>query len=407
MKQFKEYMETIKTVNELPFVQEILDNKGEIFTLGGAVRDSLLGKESKDLDILIRGISIDKINFILKKYGTVNLVGQKFGVIKWKEFGSNEDIDIAIPRTEIKTGPNRTDFEVSSDPMLPLVHDLYRRDFSFNAISKKLNGEMIDPYNGRLDIKNKIIRMINPDSFDEKKGDPLRLLRAIGFSSRFSFKIEEKTLKAMRESSYTIKSISKERIFEEFKKMLKGDKNLINGISYLIRTKLFFYIFGFKKIFFQLKEFKKINHISELLFMLSYGNNVKQLGEFIKNKIAVDNKTEAEINMFNEIYLNLNNLFTSIDRRLFLYSIFNKYKNELILNSSIIPPEFNKELKEFKNNEFPKLQSQVQINGSDIMNLGYQGKQIKEVMNKIMIQIFSKNIKNTKQDILEYLNAKN
>ena len=111
--------------------------------------------------------------------------------------------------------------------------------------------------------------------------------------------------------------------------------------------------------------------------------------------------------MFNEIYLNLNNLFTSIDRRLFLYSIFNKYKNELILNSSIIPPEFNKELKEFKNNEFPKLQSQVQINGSDIMNLGYQGKQIKEVMNKIMIQIFSKNIKNTKQDILEYLNAKN
>lgn len=211
----------------------------------------------------------------------------------------------------------------------------------------------------------------------------------------------------MRESSYTIKSISKERIFEEFKKMLKGDKNLINGISYLIRTKLFFYIFGFKKIFFQLKEFKKINHISELLFMLSYGNNVKQLGEFIKNKIAVDNKTEAEINMFNEIYLNLNNLFTSIDRRLFLYSIFNKYKNELILNSSIIPPEFNKELKEFKNNEFPKLQSQVQINGSDIMNLGYQGKQIKEVMNKIMIQIFSKNIKNTKQDILEYLNAKN
>ena len=103
MKQFKEYMETIKTVNELPFVQEILDNKGEIFTLGGAVRDSLLGKESKDLDILIRGISIDKINSILKKYGTVNLVGQKFGVIKWKEFGSNEDIDIAIPRTEIKT----------------------------------------------------------------------------------------------------------------------------------------------------------------------------------------------------------------------------------------------------------------------------------------------------------------
>ena len=200
MKQFKEYMETIKTVNELPFVQEILDNNGEIFTIGGKIRDELLGKESKDLDILIRGISIDKINSILKKYGTVNLVGQKFGVIKLKEFGSNEDIDIAIPRTEIKTGPNRTDFEVSSDPMLPLEHDLYRRDFTANMLGKKLNGELIDPFNGKSDIQNKILRIVNPNTFSEKDGDTLRLLRGMQFSSRFSFKIEEKTLKAMRES---------------------------------------------------------------------------------------------------------------------------------------------------------------------------------------------------------------
>ena len=117
IKQF--YNESNIKINDLPFISDIEKAGGEIFALGGSVRDELLGKESKDLDILIRGISIDKINLILIKYGTVNLVGQKFGVIKWKEFGSNEDIDIAIPRTEIKTGPNRTDFEVSSDPMLP------------------------------------------------------------------------------------------------------------------------------------------------------------------------------------------------------------------------------------------------------------------------------------------------
>lgn len=400
MKQFKEYMETIKTVNELPFVQEILDNKGEIFTLGGSVRDSLLGKESKDLDILIRGISIDKINSILKKYGTVNLVGQKFGVIKWKEFGSSEEIDIAIPRTEKKTGPNRTDFEVSSDPMLPLEHDLYRRDFTFNAISKKLNGDMIDPYNGRLDIKNKVIRMINPDSFDPIIGDELRMLRAVQFSSRFSFKIEENTLLAMRKFASTIVKTSKERVLEELKKMLKGDKNLPLGISYLIRTKLFQYIFKFKKIYFSLREFAKVEVFSEFLFLLTFGNGIENLGDYLKKVLMIENSTEKEINSLNHLFLNLDE--TNLTKRRIIISECLKSSN-VIYESKLIPNDWKILIKEFKNGIYPKTINELKINGNELMKLGYQGKQISEVTKKLLSAVYSNEIQNDKNQILRYL----
>lgn len=398
IKQF--YNESNLKINDLPFVSDIEKAGGEIFMVGGSTRDELLGKESKDLDILIRGISIDKMNSILKKYGTVNLVGQKFGVIKWKEFGSNEDIDIAIPRTEIKTGPNRTDFEVSSDPMLPLEHDLYRRDFSFNAISKKLNGEMIDPYNGRLDIKNKIIRMINPNSFDPVVGDELRMLRGVQFSSRFSFKIEEKTLEAMRKFALTITKTSKERVLEELKKMLKGDKNLPLGISYLIRTKLFQYIFKFKNIHFSLREFLKVNVFSELLFLLSFGNGIENLGDYLKKVLMIENSTEKEINSLNHLFLNSG--ISDIAKRRMIISECLK-SSQIIYESKLIPGDWKVLIKEFKNGMYPKNINELKINGNELMNLGYQGKAISEITKKLLLAIYSDEIQNDKNQILRFL----
>lgn len=101
-----EYKVNTGSINEnqitkgLPFYDDIINAGGEIYQVGGAVRDAILGKQSKDLDLLIRGIKLSDLEGILKKHGRVNMVGSSFGVIKFIPTGGDEEIDITIPRTE-------------------------------------------------------------------------------------------------------------------------------------------------------------------------------------------------------------------------------------------------------------------------------------------------------------------
>jgi hypothetical protein len=90
------------SLKNLPFKKEVEQFGGKIFSVGGAVRDEFLNKESKDLDILITGIPMDKLEQILSKYGRVDAVGKSFGILKFKPKGATEDIDIAIPRQDKK-----------------------------------------------------------------------------------------------------------------------------------------------------------------------------------------------------------------------------------------------------------------------------------------------------------------
>jgi hypothetical protein len=99
----------------LPFVNDVKALDGKIYQVGGAVRDQFLGKDSKDLDILIQGVPADQIKTVLEKHGKVDMVGTSFGIIKFKAHGTDEEIDIAIPRTERKIGAGYTGFEVTAD----------------------------------------------------------------------------------------------------------------------------------------------------------------------------------------------------------------------------------------------------------------------------------------------------
>src|SRR5690606_8675300 len=141
---------------------------------------------------------------------------------KFKPHGSVEDIDIAIPRTERATGEGgHKGFEVSSDHNLPIEKDLERRDFTINAIAKDINGNVIDPFGGQRDLKEKIIRVVNPQAFSD---DPLRMLRAVQFAARFGFPIEPKTEQLIKANAHRIREIAAERILIELEKIVKkGD----------------------------------------------------------------------------------------------------------------------------------------------------------------------------------------
>jgi poly(A) polymerase len=172
----------------------------EIYLVGGGVRDFILKKEIKDFDFVIRNIEIKDLEKFLSKFGQVNLVGRVFGVLKFLPFKNWEKknwIDIALPRKEHAFGTGGyKDFEVQSNPKLPIEEDLSRRDFTINAMALKIFGEkkyeLIDPFGGKKDLEKKIIKAVG-DPKERFKEDYSRMLRAIRFACQLDFSIEERT----------------------------------------------------------------------------------------------------------------------------------------------------------------------------------------------------------------------
>lgn len=203
-------------------VKAVLE-KGRIYEVGGAVRDKYISPilPDKDKDYLVTGIPLDDLSSVLSRFGKVDLVGKSFGVIKFRpfrEFDGEHVFDIALPRKEYSTGPGHKDFKVEYDHNLGVEDDLSRRDFTINAMAEDLStGDLVDPLNGRRDIKKRLIRVANPNSFQD---DPLRMLRGIQFAARFEFELEEATFRSLEENADLISTISPERIQEELNKLL-------------------------------------------------------------------------------------------------------------------------------------------------------------------------------------------
>ena len=209
-------------------LEDILNDLQELgakpILVGGCVRDHFLSIPVKDYDVEIFGIdSYETIENSLKKFGSVKLVGKSFGILTLKV--DSYDFDFALPRTEKKTGNTHQDFEVTTNANLSFEQAAIRRDFTINAIGYDfLKKEFLDPFNGINDLEKKLIKHIDDKTFIE---DSLRVYRAVGFASRFNFKIEEKTKELCKQiiSSDALEYLPKERIFEELKKLfLKSEK---------------------------------------------------------------------------------------------------------------------------------------------------------------------------------------
>lgn len=202
-----------------PWQHDLLD-AGELYLVGGSVRDAMLRLPDGeiDTDYLVRGIPPADLEAILGRHGKINLVGRVFGVYKFTPAGETTAIDIAYPRKEISTGPGHTEFHIETDWRLPIEEDLGRRDFSINAIAKNVaDGTVVDPFGGARDLEQGSIRMLFPQAFME---DPLRILRGVRFAARFGFDIEAATFEAMKRSVELLAFLSTERVQEEMTKLL-------------------------------------------------------------------------------------------------------------------------------------------------------------------------------------------
>ena len=190
----------------------------DAYLVGGAVRDELLGLVSKDADFLVAGVDTEELRRRLEPHGRVEdlvVAGRLVGVRLHPRDRAVRSlapagIEFAPPRKEVSTGPGRHDFEIVADPSLSVDDDMRRRDFTVNAMARRLEtGELVDPLDGKRDLEARVLRTVSTQSFRE---DPLRLVRALRFVSQLGFEPDEALLDQMREEAPAARLVSGERI---------------------------------------------------------------------------------------------------------------------------------------------------------------------------------------------------
>jgi len=222
----------MKVVNIIKKISDELKTyNAKVLLVGGCVRDHFMGLNPKDFDIEVYGISLSKLEEVLKKFGSVSLVGKSFGVLKFTYKG--ETYDFSLPRVEKKVGVGHRGFEVLCDEKLEYKEAFKRRDFTINAIGYDIQEQkFVDVYGGIEDIKKRVLRVVDEKTFIE---DPLRVYRAIQFVARFELKVDSKTKELLKlmVSRGDLDELPKERVFEEFKKLLLKAKKPSLGFELL------------------------------------------------------------------------------------------------------------------------------------------------------------------------------
>jgi tRNA nucleotidyltransferase (CCA-adding enzyme) len=206
-------------------VEAVASAGGRAFIVGGWVRDRLMGRSSKDVDLEVYGLEADRLREVLAAFGQVNAVGENFTVYKVA------DIDVALPRRESKRGRGHKGFEVHGDPTLSPKEAARRRDFTVNAIAwDPLTDEYLDPFDGRGDIARRVLRAVDLRTFGE---DSLRVLRAIQFAARFEFELDAATANLCR--TIPLDDLPAERIWAEIEKLLLQAARPSRGFDLALR----------------------------------------------------------------------------------------------------------------------------------------------------------------------------
>ncbi len=222
----------------------VRERGGRALLVGGFVRDELLGLHPKDADIEVYGLEAEVLRGLLKRFGRVDCVGESFRVYKLAWWSKDErfELDISLPRRDKKVGAGHKGFEVEGDPHATIEDAARRRDFTVNAILKDpLTGEILDPFGGRADLENKVLRVVDAAHFAE---DSLRVLRAVQFAARFQMQMEPHSIEICR--AIDLSDLPRERIWGEWEKLLlkapRPSRGLLLARELGVLQKLFPYL---------------------------------------------------------------------------------------------------------------------------------------------------------------------
>ena len=377
--------------NELKVIFDKLDKlNAKAIIVGGYVRDKFLKINSKDIDIEVYGVgSFEILANILSEFGKINTVGKSFGVCKLQL--NKFELDFSLPRCDSKIAQGHTGFEIIIDPYLDFKIAASRRDFTINAIGYDTKEKKIlDPYSGIKDLKNKILKVVDSTKFEE---DPLRILRAVGFATRFSLVISPQlnNLLIKMIQNNLLEQLPKERIFLEVEKILLQSKKISQAFSILNKLHA-------KSIFLELYQLDNDHYtqtmhsldktrekkIELLLAILSYKIQEREifLSRFCHNNKLIKNILNITQNQKSIDLKNLNNYA--------IYQLSTKVNISQFIPflQAIYPSSYKKnivflETKAKQLNIFSKPLEPI-IKGRDLIDLGIQpSKEYSSILKKI------------------------
>ena len=390
--------------------------------IGGFIRDKLLNIASSDIDIELYGInSLLEIEEILQEFGKVTSVGKSFGICKL--FFEDLELDFSLPRTDSKVALGHKGIEVSTNKNLDFKTACSRRDFTINAIGYNIQEKrLLDPFHGKEDLQKKILRAVDLKKFSE---DPLRVLRALVFASRFHFTLDKQLFLECQSMihRHLLEELPKERIFNELKKLLLKSKKPSYGFSLLKKIDGFLYFNEFltiseKKyevILSSLNRYKNFNitdektTITSFLALLSYYFTEQTRASFLK-RLTHEKTLISNIHLFINIAHILDiealndykvySLATKLsikDFTPFLRALFNDKEKIIIENLE----NRAKKLDVFEK-ELPAL-----LGGKDLLKKGLKpSKKFSDILERAYNLQIEKKLK-TKEVIFKYLKKEN
>ncbi|MEN2258221.1 CCA tRNA nucleotidyltransferase [Paraclostridium benzoelyticum] len=387
-------------------INDIYINGYEAYIVGGCVRDSIVGIKPNDYDITTNAKPEDTIR-IFKNYRVIE-TGIKHGTITLIK--NKNEYEITTYRIDGTYNDNRRpeSVEFTSD----IVQDLKRRDFTINSIAYNHKVGIVDAFNGIEDINKKIIRTVG-DADERFKEDGLRIIRAVRFSSKLNFEIDNKTLESIYKNIKLIKNISSERIQEELNKILLSD---YPEKIYILYDANLFDIFKIKNVkmnkndLIKLKSSKKdlVIRLSIFIYILGDINESKKILDLLRysNKIKSQCITILD-NLDNKI------IDDKIAIKIYLKEIGHESLNYLLYVKKVLDIEFEKKYYDKINNLIKEIDlnkecyslKELALNGRDLNALGYKGKEIGEKLNFLLYNVIENPNINNKTDLINIINS--
>ena len=420
-----------------------LNEYGKGYIVGGAIRDILLGLKPKDVDFATN-LPYETLKTLFSEY-TPKETGKSFGVLRIKI--NDIDYEIAKFREDIYGKEEKVAF------IDDIKNDLARRDFTINAMAYNQKEGIIDLYNGQRDVESKVINFVR-NAEERIIEDPLRVLRAFRFMSRLKFSLSENTIKAIKKQKNLLKNIPEERITMEFSKLLL-EKNIKNTLTLMKDTGVLELIIPEFRATYDFNQCNPhhnldlFNHIInvvskvpadlELRYSALLHDIAKPIVQTFDEKGIAHYKTHEIVgaDMARDILIRLKLPVKLID------TVVEIIKKHMVLYKDITDKKFNKLLSEMgydnllrliehsiadnssKNNEVVStendlherlkraVEKQMQvtvndlaINGKDLIELGFTGKEIGEIKKELLGKYLSEEIQNNKEEMLEYVKEK-
>ncbi|PGL71936.1 CCA tRNA nucleotidyltransferase [Bacillus sp. AFS055030] len=382
-----------------PILDKLIKNGYEAYFVGGCVRDKLLNRTIGDIDIATSALPEEVMSIFPKTVPT----GLQHGTVLVLQNG--EPYEITTFRTESTYYDYRRPSEVTF--VKSIEEDLKRRDFTMNAIAMTTNNEIIDPFNGTIDLYDGLIRCVG-EAKERFQEDALRMLRGIRFVSQLGFRLQDETFNGIKSHKHLIENIAIERISVEIEKMLVG-MSPKKGIELLIETNLVNHLPSLKdytKQFHELLELplQSLKTIEEIWALILYKCNFDDPELVLRSWKMSNNRMKQILKLY---YLLKETKFKWSNTKLYQVGLTDaiKYERLQCVIDKIDANELNEDLLKALYNQLPIYsKSDICITGNDLLKWSQLkgGPWLKEVLSELEFQIVENQLENNQLAIKEW-----